>query len=153
MCNTSLLVWCIYSDAKQENEKLKLRINLSCLRGPLRRNSKVLFKLRFNIQCEQSFVMLSAALSVFSVPTYFFFVRHSLRCTQMVKHHPSSDPLTGKGIQALLPTDMAGSYHALSVLEGEPCPWDDLLSHIYLVADSQFYSLWTEKEYDNNQYK
>jgi len=29
-------------------------------------------------------------------------------------------------------------------LEGEPCPWDDLLSHIYLAADSQFYSLWTE---------
>ena len=74
---------------------------------------------------------------------------------QVAKHHPSSEPSIERGIQAPLPTDTAGLYHAelYEALEGEPCPWDDLLSHIYLAADSQFYSLWTEKEYDINEYK
>jgi len=38
-------------------------------------------------------------------------------------------------------------------LEGEPCHWDELLSKICLAADSQFYTFWTEMQYDNNEYK
>jgi len=41
-------------------------------------------------------------------------------------------------------------YEAINL---EPCPWDRLLTRIYVVADRRFYALWREKGYDKNEYK
>lgn len=39
-------------------------------------------------------------------------------------------------------------------LHGKPCHWDKLLSHIYIGASSRLvYDLWTEKGYNENEYK
>ena len=41
------------------------------------------------------------------------------------------------------------SPHALTyeALNFEPCPWDRLLTRVYVVADQRFYALWSEKGY------
>ena len=38
-------------------------------------------------------------------------------------------------------------------VNGEPCPWDRLLERVYVTADRVLYALWTEKGYDQNEYK
>ncbi len=38
-------------------------------------------------------------------------------------------------------------------LNGEPCRYDRYLYRIYVGASRRLYDLWTEKGYDNNEYK